>query len=119
MDWANLLFKFNVFQDFKLLPVKLDENILGKEERLITEKETEMVWEKLEETGIKSWIENPTKEFKSYLTRIFDNKGLVPSGGQEQKIAISRALARDGNIVILYEPTAALDPKSEERVLRI
>ncbi|MDR7856808.1 ABC transporter ATP-binding protein [Tissierella sp.] len=105
-----------VFQDFKLLPIKLDENILGKEERLITVKETETVWEKLEETGIKSWIDNQSKGLKSYLTKTFDNKGLVLSGGQEQKIAISRALARDGGIVILDEPTAALDPKSEEEV---
>lgn len=105
-----------VFQDFKLLPVKLDENILGKEEELITEEETRIVWEKLEETGIKSWVEEQPKGIKSNLTKIHDDEGLLPSGGQEQKIAISRALARNGSVVILDEPTAALDPKSEEEV---
>lgn len=105
-----------VFQDFKLLPIQLDENILRKEEKFISEKDIKLVWEKLEETGIKSWIESQSKGVKSYLSKVHDDIGLLPSGGQEQKIAISRALARDGSIVILDEPTAALDPKSEEEV---
>lgn len=105
-----------VFQDFRLLPVKLVENILGKEESLITDVETKMVWSKLEETGIKSWVEAQPNGIKSYLTKVFDDNGLLPSGGQEQKISIARALARDGGIVILDEPTAALEPKSEEEV---
>jgi ABC-type multidrug transport system fused ATPase/permease subunit len=105
-----------VFQDFKLLPIKLSENILGKEEKNITEEEINMIWEKLNETGIKSWVENKKDGLESYITKVFDDKGLLPSGGQEQKIAISRALARDGSIVILDEPTAALDPRSEEEV---
>ena len=105
-----------VFQDFKLLPIKLSENILGKAEKFITEEEMKMIWEKLKETGIKSWVENQKEGLGSYITKIYDDKGLLPSGGQEQKIAISRALARDGSIVILDEPTAALDPRSEEEV---
>lgn len=105
-----------VFQDFKLLPIKLSENILGKDEKNITEEEIKMIWEKLNETGIKSWVENQKEGLGSYITKIYDDKGLLPSGGQEQKIAISRALARDGSIVILDEPTAALDPRSEEEV---
>lgn len=105
-----------VFQDFKLLPIKLSENILGKSKESITEEEIESIWDRLEQTEIKSWIEKQPKQLDSYITRIHDDKGLMPSGGQEQKIAISRALARDGGIVILDEPTAALDPKSEEEV---
>lgn len=105
-----------VFQDFKLLPIKIDENILCKEEKFITDEEMELIWNKLKKAGIKSWVKNQPKGIKSYLTKVLDDNGLLPSGGQEQKIAITRALARDGSIVILDEPTAALDPKSEEEV---
>ena len=105
-----------VFQDFKLLPIKLNENIVGKSKDLITEEETEDIWNRLEETGIKSWIKKQSKQLESYITKIHDDKGLLPSGGQEQKIAITRALVRNGAIVILDEPTSALDPKSEEEV---
>ena len=41
------------------------------------------------------------------------NKGVDLSGGQEQKVAIARALYKDAPFVILDEPTAALDPISE------
>lgn len=105
-----------VFQDFKLLPIKLNENIIGKSKDLITEEETKDIWNRLEEAGIKSWIKKQSKQLESYITKVHDDKGLLPSGGQEQKIAITRALVRDGAIVILDEPTAALDPKSEEEV---
>ena len=105
-----------VFQDFKLLPIKLNENIIGKSKDLITEEETKDIWNRLEEVGIKSWIKKQSKQLESYITKVHDDKGLLPSGGQEQKIAITRALVRDGAIVILDEPTAALDPKSEEEV---
>lgn len=105
-----------VFQDFKLLPIKLNENIIGKTKDLITEEETKDIWNRLEEVGIKSWIKKQSKQLESYITKVHDDKGLLPSGGQEQKIAITRALVRDGAIVILDEPTAALDPKSEEEV---
>jgi ABC-type multidrug transport system fused ATPase/permease subunit len=105
-----------VFQDFKLLPVKLNENIALKPDKLITDQEIENIWNKLDETGVKSWIEKQEKQLDSYITKVFDDTGLLPSGGEEQKLAISRALVRDGGIVILDEPTAALDPKSEEEI---
>ena len=43
----------------------------------------------------------------------FDETGFEPSGGEQQKIAIARALYKDAPIVVLDEPTAALDPIAE------
>ena len=47
---------------------------------------------------------------------MFVEDGVEPSGGQAQKLAIARALYKNAPIVILDEPTAALDPISEYEV---
>ena len=47
---------------------------------------------------------------------MFFNDAVEPSGGQWQKIAISRAVFSDAAILVLDEPTAALDPKSEVKM---
>lgn len=74
---------------------------------------------KLKEVGIKSGIHDFVKKLPlGYETRLgkvlADGEDL--SGGQWQKIALSRALFRDSQIIILDEPTAALDPKTEFEV---
>lgn len=48
----------------------------------------------------------------------FDPEGFEPSGGEAQKLAMARALLRDAPIVVLDEPTAALDPKAEYEMYR-
>lgn len=49
--------------------------------------------------------------------RVLIHSGLL-SGGQRQKVAISRALYKNAPIVILDEPTAALDPVAEYEIYR-
>ena len=49
---------------------------------------------------------------------MFVENGVEPSGGQAQKLAIARALYKNAPIVVLDEPTAALDPISEYEVTR-
>lgn len=47
---------------------------------------------------------------------MFFSESIEPSGGQWQKIAISRTVYSDARVLILDEPTAALDPKSEVKM---
>lgn len=52
------------------------------------------------------------------LFKAFDENGIEPSGGEQQKIAIARALYKKAPVVILDEPTAALDPVAEYDIYR-
>ena len=49
----------------------------------------------------------------SVLTKEFDENGVYLSGGESQKVAISRVLAGDFDLIIMDEPSAALDPAAE------
>ena len=53
-----------------------------------------------------------------FVILAYDEKGVEPSGGQAQKLAIARAVYRDAPVVILDEPTAALDPIAEYEIYR-
>ena len=59
------------------------------------------------------WIDSLEKKYDTNLYKIFDEAGIEPSGGQGQKLAIARTLYKNSPLVILDEPTAALDPIAE------
>ncbi|MBR6358656.1 MAG: ATP-binding cassette domain-containing protein, partial [Lachnospiraceae bacterium] len=61
---------------------------------------------------------NLKKGFDTMIFKSFDEDGTELSGGQQQKTAISRALYRNAPIVILDEPTAALDPLAEYEIYK-
>jgi ATP-binding cassette subfamily B protein len=52
----------------------------------------------------------------TFLYKDFDEDGVDISGGEEQKIAIARALYQNAAFLILDEPTAALDPVAEYEI---
>lgn len=64
-------------------------------------------------TGANTFIENYKDGYNTNLSKMFFNDAIEPSGGQWQKIAISRAVYSGSEVLVLDEPTAALDPKSE------
>jgi ATP-binding cassette, subfamily B, bacterial len=113
--------KFTVlFQDFMKYSFTAKENIAFGEISLINNQEA--IESAARESGIDKTIKDLNEGYETYLTRIlYDGTDL--SGGQWQKIALSRAFLRNSDIVILDEPTSALDPKSEleifEKILRI
>ncbi len=102
-----------VFQDFKLFALTMRENIeLGDSEKA---SETDLT-KVCELSGLTELINSLPKGIDTQIYKYFDREGIEPSGGELQKMAIGRALYKDAPIVILDEPTAALDPVAEYEV---
>lgn len=100
-----------VFQDFKLLAFPVGENVACSDEY-----DEKRVWECLEMAGIKKRIEELPKKLNQSVYKLYEKDGIDFSGGEEQKIAIARALYKNAPFVILDEPTAALDPIAESEI---
>lgn len=100
-----------VFQDFRLFAFGLGENVSVSQNY-----DEAKVWDSLEKAGMKTRAERMEYKLDNPLYKQFDDRGVDVSGGEEQKIAIARALYRDSNVYILDEPTAALDPESEYEI---
>lgn len=97
-----------VFQDFSLFAVPLSQNVSTS-----VDYDKEKLWQCLEEAGIADRVKNMPQQENTVLYKELDDNGIEISGGEEQKIAIARALYRDAPFVVLDEPTASLDPVSE------
>ena len=72
----------------------------------------------LEQSGLKAKIDSYEKGVHTNLLKIFDKEGIDLSGGEKQRLAMARALYKGGKVVILDEPTAALDALAEDRMYR-
>ncbi len=110
-----------VFQDFSIFAFSLRENIeMGNVDYAAddSEKRDAKVKETLELSGLAEDAEKLPNGLDTTLYKSFDEKGTELSGGQRQKTAISRALYRNASVVILDEPTAALDPMAEYDIYR-
>ncbi len=100
-----------VFQDFKLLAFPIGENVAASEDY-----DEEKVWKCLEMAGIKEQVEDFPEKLNQAIYKLYEKDGIDLSGGEEQKVAIARALYKDAPFVILDEPTAALDPIAESEI---
>ncbi|HKM34550.1 MAG TPA: ABC transporter ATP-binding protein [Lachnospiraceae bacterium] len=109
-----------VFQDFKLFAFSIAENILLREtdDSKDIDKEKQRVGELIVQVGLEEKILSLEKGTDTLLFKSFDEKGLEPSGGEQQKLAIARALYKNAPVVILDEPTAALDPVAEYEIYK-
>lgn len=104
-----------IFQDFVRFNFKADENIaVGKIESL---SEEETVISSAHLSLADAVIEKLPAKYKQMLGRRFAD-GVDLSGGEWQKIALARAYMRNASIVILDEPTAALDARAEFEVFK-
>lgn len=105
-----------VFQDYSIFALSVAENILTRPMRRDPEGEAAdraLVENALRQSGAYDRVMRMPHGMDTMLTREFDDKGEVLSGGEAQKIALSRVFASDAPVVILDEPTSALDPVAE------
>jgi ATP-binding cassette, subfamily B, bacterial len=99
-----------VFQDFVRYQFSAGENIgLGSPDQIANEKR---IGEAAEAGGASPVIAHLPQRFETMLGGWFE-KGVELSGGQWQKLAVSRAFMRDAELLILDEPTAAIDAEAE------
>lgn len=99
-----------VFQDFKIFASTVKENVLlnfaekGKDEDVI---------KAIEKSGFSERLETLGQGLETNLTTEFEDDGVNLSGGEGQKLAIARVFYKDANLIILDEPSSALDPIAE------
>lgn len=102
-----------VFQDYKLFSFPLKDNV-----SLALPSDRGRIQSVLERVGLSDKLKKLPKGIDTEVYKSFDETGFEPSGGEGQKIALARALYKDAPVMILDEPTAALDPRAEYEIYR-
>lgn len=100
-----------VFQDFAIFAFSIAENVAAS-----AEYDGQRVWAALSRAGLQGRTEGLSKGILQAVSHDYEEDGINLSGGEAQKLAIARASYKDASVVILDEPTAALDPYAEKEV---
>lgn len=107
-----------VFQDYKLFAGSVMDNL-----RLDVLREGEShpisAYDALQKCGLKERVELMPSGLLTQLTSEFYEDGVNLSGGEEQKLAIGRVYYRDNNLIIMDEPSSALDPIAEYQINKL
>lgn len=102
-----------VMQDYHVFALTAAENVtLGRR----CDGDDEKIIEAMKNAGIYDKICSDGGDINSVMTREFDDKGIMLSGGEAQKLAISHVYLRKNRFVILDEPSSALDPIAEYKM---
>ncbi len=101
-----------VFQDFNILAFTIRENVACSRENV----DDARVMEALEKVGLGDKVKSFEKGLDQMMLKVIDENGTDFSGGERQKLAIARALYKDAPVVIMDEPTAALDALAEAEI---
>lgn len=102
-------------QDTCMLSFSIAENILQRP--LQSLEDYKIVEDALEKVGMLEKVQSFKNGLDTFVSREFDDDGVVFSGGEMQKLAIARIYVSSANIVIMDEPTSALDAISEQEII--
>lgn len=100
------------FQDVNILAFTIRENVTGASENA----DDKRVQEALEKVGLWKKVQGFEKGLDQMMLKVVDENGTDFSGGERQKLSIARALYKDAPMVIMDEPTAALDALAEAEI---
>jgi ABC-type multidrug transport system fused ATPase/permease subunit len=115
IDYTDYLKLFStVFQDFKIFAFRIADNITALNDG--AEPDREKTEQALKKAGLYDKVASLEKGMDTYLYKLYEEDGVELSGGESQKLAIARALYKDAPVVVLDEPTAALDPRAEYEI---
>jgi len=109
IDYESYLRLFSaVMQDYQLFDLPLRDNIA-----MHMPADDVRITAVCHQVGLGARLQQLPHGLDTYVGREFDENGFLPSGGEGQKIALARALYRGAPMIVLDEPTAALDPRAE------
>ena len=98
-----------VFQHYTLLPASVAANVAQSEDDI----DMLRVRDCIEKAGLTEKIESLPEKYENKLNRKIYEDAVMLSGGEEQRLMLARALYKDAPVIVLDEPTAALDPLAE------
>ncbi|MBQ8813136.1 MAG: ABC transporter ATP-binding protein [Lachnospiraceae bacterium] len=101
-----------VFQEMSMLDLTVAEHVAQSVEKIDLEK----VMDCLEKAGLTAKVEKLPLGVETHVGKIAFLEGVEFSGGEMQRLVLARALYKDGPILVLDEPTAALDPIAENDI---
>ncbi len=102
-----------LFQDTSPIALSIAENVCGCEPKDADHAKLKAC---LEKAGLLAKVNTLPKKEETYITQTLDEKGVVLSGGETQKLLLAKAMYKDGPMLILDEPTSALDPIAESTI---